>query len=102
MSEETAKEITEIRVAIGRQGEQIKTLYSRLDKQDALIDTVNQLAISIEKLASGQEDIKKDIGIMRKDVDDLRQRPAKRWDAVVAAIITGVVAYIIGRITKGV
>jgi hypothetical protein len=102
MSDDTAREIANIRVEIGRQGEQIKTLYKRVDRQDELIGTVNRLALSVEKLAAGQEDIKSDIKDMRVDVDDFKRRPAKRWEAVIAAAISAIVAYIIGRITKGV
>lgn len=101
MSDDTAREIANIRVEIGKQGEQIKTLYRRVDRQDELIQTVNKLAVSVERLAAGQEEMKGDVKGLRGDVDDIKMRPAKRWDAVIAAAISAVVAYILGRLTKG-
>lgn len=101
MSDDTAREISEIKETIARQDERIKTLYNRVNKQDELIGTVNKLAISVGELATGQKTITDNIKAMRNDVDELRQKPAKRWDAVIAAAISAIVAYIIGRITKG-
>ena len=43
MSDDTAREIADLRVEIGAQGEQIKTLSDRADKQDKMIETVNSL-----------------------------------------------------------
>lgn len=108
MSEETAREITEIRVAVTRNHEKIDALgqrldaqTKRLDAQDELIGTVNRLVVSIENIAAGQVELKESVYAVRRDVDDIKHRPAKRWDAVVAALITGTVAYVIGRITQG-
>lgn len=95
------QKITEILVTQGKQEEKIAALFVRIDRQDELIDTVNNLAISIERLASGQETIKRDVRALRGDVDELRQKPSKRWETVVTAVVTGVVAYAIGRLTKG-
>ena len=102
MSDDTAREISEIKETIARQDERIKTLYNRVNKQDELIGTVNKLAISVGRIADGQETIKRDIGGLRCDLDDIKGKPAKRWDAVILAAISAIVAYIIGRITKGV
>lgn len=106
------QKITELLVVQSKHGEQIAMLSSRCDKQDALMDTVNNLAISIERLANGQDALRtnmdngqqsiiRDVRALRGDVDELRQKPSKRWETVVTAVVTGVVAYAIGRLTKG-
>lgn len=101
MTDETSRDIAEIRATLGRQDEKLIALTDRVDKQDRIIETVNQLAISVGRIADGQETIKRDIGGLRNDIDAIKDKPAKRWESIIAAAITGIVAYIIGRITKG-
>ena len=101
MGEELAREIADIRVKLGQTEICLQNLMDRINRQDAMIDTVNKLALSVEKLAAGQEDIKCNIKSMRGDVDALKLKPVKRWESVIAAAISALVAYIVGRITGG-
>ena len=101
MSEDFTKDIADLRVMQGQMEIRIKNLSDRLSRQDAMIETVNKLAISVEKLAAGQDDIKSNIRSMRGDVDVLKMKPAKRWESVVAAIISALAAYVAGRIMGG-
>lgn len=101
MNDDPTRDIADIKATLGRQDEKLKALTDRVDKQDRIIETVNQLAISVGRIADGQNTIKENVEALRIDIDDLKGKPAKRWDAIIAAAITGVVAYIIGRITKG-
>ena len=101
MSEDFTKDIADLRVMQGQMEIRIKNLSDRLSRQDAMIETVNKLAISVEKLAAGQDDIKSNIRSMRGDVDVLKMKPAKRWESVVAAIISALAAYVAGRILGG-
>ena len=34
---------------------------------------------------------------MKLDVDEIKAKPAKRWDTIIAAIITGVVGFLLAR-----
>lgn len=54
-------------------------------------DNLDRLLSSVATLATEQEHIKNDVTEIKADVKGLTERPAKRWDAVIAAIITGVV-----------
>ena len=101
MGEEISREIADIRVKLGQTEICLQNLTERLNRQDAMIDTVNKLALSVEKLAAGQDDIKCDIRSMRGDVDVLKLKPAKRWESAIAAAISATIAYIVGRITGG-
>ena len=79
-------------------------MEKRLDKHYEVDTTVLALAKSTEQLAQGQKETNENIRLMRRDVDDLRLKPGKRWDTVITSAITAtiaaVVAYFIGR-TKG-
>lgn len=34
-------------------------------------------------------------------VEELKSKPAKRWDAIIAAAITGIVSFVIGLLLRG-
>ena len=41
------------------------------------------------------------MGRMEASIADLTGKPGKRWNSVVAAIITGVVAFVLGLVLRG-
>ena len=84
--------------------EAAKSMEKRLDKQDEVVTTVLALAKSTEQLAQGLKETNENIRQMRRDVDDLRLKPGKRWDTIIASAISGsvaaAIAYFFGK-TKG-
>lgn len=92
MTDETTRDIAEIKATLGRQDERINALADRMDKQDRIIETVNQLTISVGRIADGLDTIKRDVTGMRCDIDDLKNKPAKRWEGIVTVAITAVVS----------
>ena len=95
--------ISGLQVAQGRTDEQMKTVFRRLDAQDSLIETVNELAISVSRLTDGQSRIESGLSSMRRDVDELRQKPVRAVRGIgktaITAFVTGIVSYIIGKFT---
>ena len=85
--------------------ESVRTLNRRDEEQTRLVESVARLASAVENLAKGQNEIKCDLREYKtntdKNIDEIKSKPAKRWEAVIAAGISGVVAYLIGRFTKG-
>ena len=65
----------------------IKAAFRRIDEQTRLTDTVHQLALSIRDLANKQENTQQAVASIRRDVDELKSRPARRWEAVMMEII---------------
>ena len=65
----------------------VKTAFRRLDEQTRLTDTVHQLALSIRDLANKQDSTQQDVNRISRDVEDLKGRPGKRWDALALELI---------------
>ena len=63
-----------------------------------LTETVQRLAVALEKQNVALESTKKTVGEVKADVDEIKGKPAKRWDAVIAALIAGVAGYVLARL----
>ena len=94
-------DIQEIGQAMARQEEQIKGLANRMDKLEKLTESVNKLAISIERLTNQQATTETQITTLTKDVTDLKEKPGKRWDLVVTALITAIISAGVTLLIKG-
>lgn len=38
---------------------------------------------------------------MKTAIEDMKAKPGKRWESVIAAVITGVVAFVLGLVLRG-
>ena len=94
-------ETQEIGAALARQEEQIKGLARRMDNLEKLTESVNKLAISVERLTAQQAATDTQIGTLTEDVNEIKAKPAKRWDTVIAAIISALVGAGITLLIKG-
>ena len=84
-------DMQEIGAALARQEEQIKGLARRMDSLEKLTESVNKLAISVERLTSQQVTTETQITALTGDVNELKDKPAKRWDMVIAAVISALI-----------
>lgn len=95
-------EIQQALVELSAQKEQIKTLFTRVNEQKTLTDSVHKLAISLERLTSAQKSTADKVDDLTGDVEELKNKPAKRWDSattvVITAIITAVITFILTQI----
>ena len=94
-------ETTAIEASLARQEEQIKGLARRMDNLEKLTESVNKLAISVERLTAQQATTDSQIETLTGDVNDLKAKPAKRWDTVIAAIISALIGAGITLLIKG-
>lgn len=78
-------------------GEQIKTLFKNQAEIKELTETVQKLAIALEKQGMALSSTEKKVDSVKSDVDEIKAKPAKRWDVIIAAIITGVVGFLLAR-----
>ena len=86
--------------AIARMEEQIKNLDRRMGNLEKLTESVQTLAISVQELATKQSGTEHDVETLTSEVAEIRDKPAKRWDAIVAALIAGLVGAGIGHFLK--
>ena len=79
------------------------------DRQNARISAletglleVNKITVQIERLTANIETMTGEIKKQGARLDAIEERPAKRWDTIITAIITGAVGILIGLISSGV
>ena len=94
-------ETNDIGAALARQEEQIRGLARRMDNLEKLTESVNKLAISVERLTSQQATTETQITTLTGDVNELKDKPGKRWDLVVTALITAIISAGITLLIKG-
>lgn len=78
-------------------GEQIKTLFKNQAEIKELTETVQKLAIALEKQGMALSSTEKKVDSVKSDVDEIKAKPAKRWDTIIAAIITGIVGFLLAK-----
>ena len=86
----------ELERVVTQHGEQIKTIFAQLKEQSELIKGVNALALSVRDLAGEQTHLRQDVSEMRDDVDELKSKPAKRWESITEKVIWALMAAVIG------
>ena len=93
-------DMQDIGMAIARQEEQIRGLAQRMDNLVKLTESVNKLAISVERLTQQQATTETQVETLTGEVNDIREKPAKRWETVVTAIISALVGAGIALLIK--
>lgn len=78
-----------------------KSNTKRIDRIEARQDALEKLTQAVAVVQTKQEQIETDVGEIKTDVKTLMEKPAKRWDALIAAIFTAVVGFVIGLLAKG-
>ena len=91
---------TELIQAVVRQQEQIKTLFERMGNLEKLTDSVNKLAISLEQLTGKESATEKQVENLAEDLKEIKDKPAKRWDTVIAAVISALIGAAIAYFIK--
>lgn len=84
-------DMAEIGTALARQEEQIKGLARRMDNLEKLTESVNALALSVERLTNQQQTTETQVESLTTEVTEIRDKPARRWDTLVTAIISALV-----------
>lgn len=73
----------------------------RLDKLEEGHEAIARLATAVEVMAKEQSHQSADVKEIKTKVETLEQKPAKRWEALVATIIAALVAGLIGYLMGG-
>lgn len=99
MTEKEMKDIWE-RLTAGEAS--IKSAHKRIDGLEKLSDSVNALAMATSKVADETKLLREDYNKTDKELQELKDKPIKRYETVVTAILTaicgGVVGYVVGMI----
>jgi len=82
--------------------ERDKTQNMRISALEEGLKEVNKITISIERLTANIETMTDEIKRQGVRLDAIEEKPAKRWDAVVSGIISGVIGILIGLMSAGI
>lgn len=99
------REIAEVRENLMEAKTQHAEIYRRLDKQDQMIESVQKLASSVERLTLKQESTQKKVDSLCEDMDEIKAKPGKRWEGLVQNLLYAfggaLVAYVVARLGLG-
>ena len=76
--------------------ERAKSNTHRIDDLEADNKALHELAASVSVLATKQEAVEENVQEIRRDVKELKALPAGRWEAVLKAALTAVIAGLVG------
>ena len=75
---------------------------ARISDIEKEVKQISDLVASVKVLAANMETMAKEQAKMGDRLQAIEEKPAKRWDAIVGAVITGVVGILIGLISAGI
>jgi uncharacterized protein YlxW (UPF0749 family) len=87
------QEVAELRAVQAASVEQHKSMLRRITANEELLKSLNDLAYSVRQMT---ERIEK----MSKDIDDIKSKPAKRWESIVEKILLTAVGVFVGWALK--
>lgn len=73
-----------------------KSNQRRIDDLETDNKALHQLATSVEVLATKQETIESNVNEIKTDVKALKALPGSRWEGLIKAAVTAVVAGLVG------
>ena len=79
-----------------------KSNAHRLDEVEKRQDNLDALVVSVEKLAIKEQNVENDVKEIKTDVKEIKEKPGKRWegivDKIIYTIVGGVISYILVKI----
>jgi septal ring factor EnvC (AmiA/AmiB activator) len=102
MENDLAQAVQGLVVSQAKMQEQITTLFKQQTEIKELTKTVQSLAMSIEKQAMSLRSTEDKLDTVRTDVDEMKAKPAKKWDSVqsilLSVVLTAVATYLLTRL----
>lgn len=85
--------------------QQHKTLFRRVENLEEEQKVMHSFAVSLEKLTNAVGNTEKKVDGLCKDVEDMKTKPAKKWETlamdVTKLIVGGVVGYLLVKLGIG-
>ena len=78
--------------------EQHRTIFRRLDKSEKLADSVSDLALSVRDLVNAQQNTDSKVDKLCDTVEEIKGKPAKRWETLGMDVLKIVVGAVLGFI----
>lgn len=98
----------ELSIVVATHTEQIKTLFVNQSRIEKVVDKIDNLTASINKMAVTQENLVKEQQEVKKDLNTLKEQPGKDAHeiklrviiAIITAITSAIIAFILGYFLK--
>ena len=74
----------------------------RIEIIEAKQDQISELVASVKVLAANVENIAKEINKQSQRLDEIEGIPKKRWETIVACIITGLLGAVLTALISGI
>lgn len=94
-AEDLTKKVIDLDERVTRHTEQIKTCFNQIEETRSMAESVHKLATTVEILALELKATNKKMDKLTQEVEEIKEKPAKRWDNVVGVFITAVATAII-------
>ena len=91
---EIIKELTEVSQRAKSNTRRIDRLEERQDNLEKLTETVATMQAELKNTAMM-------VGETRDAVKELQAKPAKKWDALIAAVVSALVGLVVGLLFRG-
>lgn len=92
----TESEIKEIWERLSAGESSIKSAHHRIDDIEKKQDDLADLVSSVKVLADREARVEEDVSEIKTDVKELKEKPSKRYDTVITAILTAVCGGVVG------
>lgn len=96
------KDIQAIQQTIVRLETQMSAALKRIDEQTKIADALNKQTTLVDKISMKLDLQEESIKSLRKDVEELKSKPVKRWDnvstVIITCLITAIITYILAQI----
>lgn len=94
-TEELTTQMFKLDERVAQHTEQIKTCFNQIEETRSMAESVHKLATTVEILALELKTTNKKMDNLTREVEEIKEKPAKRWDSVINLIITSVVTAIV-------
>ena len=92
----TEAEIKEIWERLTKGESSIKSAHHRIDNLEKIADSVNNLALSTNQIAAETKALREDYAKADERIEELEDKPAKRYETVVTALLTALCSGLAG------
>ena len=98
-SEELTQKYVALDERVTRHTEQIKTMFNQIGEAKAIAESVHKLATNVELLAHEQKSTSNKVDALTGE--EIKGRPARRWENAVSTaikiIVTAIITYALTR-----
>lgn len=86
-----------LRERLAKQEQDMESVHRRLDALESITESIRDLAVEMREIKTDVKSVKENVGEMSERVEEVENRPKKHYDAIIAALITGIITFILGK-----